>query len=104
MAASVLLLSFFVVSTLPASAQQHLADTSRPGDIYSESCGHEGMSVCADACIAVGEQGGGQRPEWCPGPLTSAGCLQGLTRIAVTPGTNFGDVMPDICMVLPKVI
>jgi len=101
MAASVLLLSFFVVSTLSASAQQPLADTSRPGDVYSKSCGHEGMSVCTDACIR--EQGGEEHPEWCPGPLTSAGCLQGLARIAVTPATNFGEVMPDICMVLPKV-
>jgi hypothetical protein len=27
----------------------------RPGDVFSPTCGSQGMSVCSDACITMGE-------------------------------------------------
>lgn len=27
----------------------------RPGDVFSPTCGSQGMSVCSDACITLGE-------------------------------------------------
>jgi hypothetical protein len=90
-----------LAAALPSEQQPGWNSTeARPGSMFSEACGQQGMAACNDACFSPDMDA----PAWCPRNLTSSGCREGLTKVAVTPGTTKPeDRLPDICLAMPKV-
>lgn len=84
---------------LRAACQQQLASKHYSTVLLAQPGSGAKLQTAATSLVCVGQQ----HPDWCPRHLEDTGCLEGLTRVAITPSIDVEEGIPDLCFALPKV-